>query len=62
MSMKNGIVDVGGGLRGIYAAGVLDYCMVMAKDALTGQASYDVISESIGANQFFLFLFPVSMR
>lgn len=25
--MKNGIVDVGGGLRGIYAAGVLDYCM-----------------------------------
>ncbi len=27
MSMKIGIVDVGGGLRGIYAAGVLDYCM-----------------------------------
>ena len=25
--MKFGIVDVGGGLRGIYAAGVLDYCM-----------------------------------
>ena len=25
--MKIGIVDVGGGLRGIYAAGVLDYCM-----------------------------------
>ena len=25
--MKNGVVDVGGGLRGIYAAGVLDYCM-----------------------------------
>lgn len=25
--MKTGIVDVGGGLRGIYAAGVLDYCM-----------------------------------
>ncbi len=25
--MKNGIVDVGGGLRGIYAVGVLDYCM-----------------------------------
>ena len=25
--MKLGIVDVGGGLRGIYAAGVLDYCM-----------------------------------
>lgn len=24
---KTGIVDVGGGLRGIYAAGVLDYCM-----------------------------------
>ena len=25
--MKIGIVDVGGGLRGIYAAGILDYCM-----------------------------------
>ena len=26
-SVKIGIVDVGGGLRGIYAAGVLDYCL-----------------------------------
>ena len=25
--MKTAIVDVGGGMRGIYAAGVLDYCM-----------------------------------
>ncbi len=25
--MKIGIVDVGGGYRGIYAAGILDYCM-----------------------------------
>ncbi len=25
--MKTGIVDVGGGLRGIYAAGIFDYCM-----------------------------------
>lgn len=25
--MKTGIVDVGGGFRGIYVAGVLDYCM-----------------------------------
>lgn len=25
--MKTGVVDVGGGLRGIYAAGVLDFCM-----------------------------------
>ncbi len=25
--MKIGVADVGGGLRGIYAAGVLDYCM-----------------------------------
>lgn len=25
--MKLGVVDVGGGLRGVYAAGVLDYCM-----------------------------------
>lgn len=27
MKEKLGIVDVGGGLRGIYAAGVLDYCL-----------------------------------
>lgn len=27
MSVKIGVVDVGGGLRGIYAVGVLDYCM-----------------------------------
>ena len=27
ITMKTGVVDVGGGLRGIYAAGVLDYCM-----------------------------------
>lgn len=25
--MKTGIVDVGGGLRGVYATGVLDYCL-----------------------------------
>ena len=25
--MKTGVIDVGGGYRGIYAAGVLDYCM-----------------------------------
>lgn len=25
--MKTGVIDVGGGLRGIYAVGVLDYCM-----------------------------------
>ena len=25
--MKTGIVDVGGGLRGVYASGVFDYCM-----------------------------------
>ena len=27
MTGKTGVVDVGGGYRGIYAAGVLDYCM-----------------------------------
>lgn len=27
MSQKIGVVDVGGGFRGIYAAGVFDYCM-----------------------------------
>ena len=25
--MKTGVIDVGGGLRGIYSVGVLDYCM-----------------------------------
>ncbi|WP_330656440.1 hypothetical protein [Acutalibacter muris] len=25
--MKTGVIDVGGGLRGIYAVGVPDYCM-----------------------------------
>lgn len=25
--MKTGIVDVGGGLRGVYAAGVFDHCL-----------------------------------
>ena len=24
---KTGVIDVGGGFRGIYAAGVLDYCL-----------------------------------
>ena len=27
MSMKTGIVDVGGGYRGVYACGVLDHCL-----------------------------------
>lgn len=27
MGLKTGVVDVGGGMRGIYAAGVLDFCM-----------------------------------
>ena len=27
VTMKTGVVDVGGGLRGIYAAGILDFCM-----------------------------------
>ena len=26
-TMKTGVIDVGGGYRGIYAAGVLDYCI-----------------------------------
>ena len=25
--MKTGVIDVGGGMRGIYAAGVLDTCL-----------------------------------
>ena len=27
MSAQIGVVDAGGGYRGIYAAGVLDYCL-----------------------------------
>ena len=27
MGERIGVVDVGGGFRGIYAAGVLDYCL-----------------------------------
>ena len=27
MKEKIGVIDVGGGLRGVYAAGVLDYCL-----------------------------------
>lgn len=27
MCQRIGLIDVGGGFRGIYAAGVLDYCM-----------------------------------
>ena len=26
--MKTGVIDVGGGMRGIYAAGVLDTCLL----------------------------------
>ena len=26
--MKSAIIDVGGGMRGIYAAGVMDRCMI----------------------------------
>lgn len=36
MSMKIGVVDVGGGLRGIYAVGVLDYCMDQGMDYVYG--------------------------
>ena len=25
--MKIGVVDVGGGMRGVFASGVLDYCL-----------------------------------
>lgn len=25
--MKLGVVDVGGGLRGVYAAGIFDFCL-----------------------------------
>ncbi len=47
--MKIGVVDIGGGLREIYAAGVLDYpalrddsmeFYVVAADALTGEPKY----------------------
>ena len=34
--MKTGIIDCGGGLRGIYGAGVFDYC-------LDNNISFDVV-------------------
>lgn len=47
--MKIGVVDVGGGFRGIYAAGVLDYPVlqdnpmeffIVAVDTAAGRAKY----------------------
>ena len=51
--MKTGIVDVGGGLRGIYAAGVLDYCMDqgIAFDLGIGVSAGSADLASYGAGQ-----------
>ena len=51
--MKTGIVDVGGGLRGIYAAGVLDYCMDqgIAFDLGIGVSAGSANLASYGAGQ-----------
>ena len=35
---KIGVIDVGGGLRGIYAAGVFDWCMTTAYNLITASA------------------------
>ena len=53
MGMKTGIVDVGGGLRGIYAAGVLDYCMDqgIAFDLGIGVSAGSANLASYGAGQ-----------
>lgn len=54
--MKTGVIDVGGGLRGIYVVGIFDYCMDhnihfdlgigisvgSAKICSTGQSSYPI--------------------
>ena len=53
MGMKTGIVDVGGGLRRIYAAGVLDYCMDqgIAFDLGIGVSAGSANLASYGAGQ-----------
>ena len=53
MDMKTGIVDVGGGMRGIYAAGVLDYCMDqgIAFDLGIGVSAGSANLASYGAGQ-----------
>lgn len=47
--MKTGIVDVGGGLRGIFAAGVFDYCM---DNAITFDLVIGVSAGSANAASF----------
>lgn len=51
--MKLGVIDVGGGLRGIYAVGVLDYCMDHAIhfDIGIGVSAGSANLASYGANQ-----------
>lgn len=33
--MKTGIVDVGGGLRGVYAAGIFDHCLDKTSNSIS---------------------------
>ena len=37
--MKLGVVDVGGGLRGVYAAGIFDFCLSEGFDLMSVWAS-----------------------
>ena len=49
-TMKYGVIDVGGGLRGIYGAGVLDRCLEedlrfdLCIGVSAGSAKYGVLS------------------
>ena len=43
--MKTGVVDVGGGLRGVYTAGVFDYCLdqdMKLPDWISGGSMIDI--------------------
>lgn len=52
--MKTGVIDVGGGYRGVYAAGVLDYCMQnnIQFDVGVGISAGSANVSSYGAGQY----------
>lgn len=62
--MKTGIVDVGGGMRGIYAAGIFDWCLkqLVHKSFYKKQVSCEpafyiivIISTAIRRQTYFLY-------
>lgn len=56
--MKTGAVDVGGGLRGVYTAGVFDYCLdqdIRFDLGIGVSAGSANVASYIAKNLFFLF-------